>query len=114
MLDVIEDQQLLANALETGEYLRQGLRSLAQRHPMIGDIRGAGMIAGVELVRDRATQEPAKRETKRVINAMKEKGILVGREGYLGNVLKIRPPMVFQPDNADFLIAALDDALAAI
>ena len=114
VLDVIEDEQLLANAKETGEYLRQGLRALAQRHPMIGDVRGVGMIAGVELVRDRATQEPAKQETKRVINAIKEKGVLVGREGYLGNVLKIRPPMVFKPDNADFLIAAVDESLAAI
>jgi 4-aminobutyrate aminotransferase-like enzyme len=66
------------------------------------------------LVRDRATQEPAKQETKRIINAMKEKGVLVGREGYLGNVLKIRPPMVFDPGHADFLIAALDDAIAVI
>ena len=114
VLDVIEDEQLLANAMETGEYLRQGLRDLAQRHPMIGDVRGSGMIAGVELVRDRATQEPAKEETKRVINAMKENGVLVGREGYHGNVLKIRPPMVFKPDNADTLIAALDEAVAAI
>ena len=114
VLDVIEDEQLLANAMETGEYLRQGLRALAQRHPMIGDVRGAGMIAGVELVRDRATLEPAKEETKRVINAMKERGVLVGCEGYHGNVLKIRPPMVFKPDNADFLIEALDEAVAAI
>ena len=114
VLDVIEDEQLLANAMETGEYLRQGLRALAQRYPMIGDVRGAGMIAGVELVRDRATLEPAKEGTKRVINAMKEKGVLVGREGYHGNVLKIRPPMVFKPDNADFLIEALDEAVAAI
>jgi 4-aminobutyrate aminotransferase-like enzyme/Ser/Thr protein kinase RdoA (MazF antagonist) len=114
VLDIIEDEQLLANAVETGEYLRRALRDLAQRQPLIGDVRGAGMIAGVELVRDRATQEPAKAETKRVINAMKEKGVLVGREGYLGNVLKIRPPMVFSPANADFLIAALDEAITAI
>ena len=114
VLDVIEDEQLLANAVETGEYLRRGLRALAQRQPMIGDVRGAGMIAGVELIRDRATQEPAKDATKRVINAMKEKGVLVGREGYFGNVLKIRPPMVFNPGNADFLIAALDEAITEI
>jgi 4-aminobutyrate aminotransferase-like enzyme/Ser/Thr protein kinase RdoA (MazF antagonist) len=114
VLDVIEDDQLLANAIATGDYLRQGLRVVAQRHPMIGDVRGMGMIAGVELVRDRVSQEPAKQETKRVINAMKEKGVLVGREGYFGNVLKIRPPMVFKPDNADFLIAVLDEAVAAI
>ena len=114
VLDVIEEEQLLANAVATGEYLRRGLRDLARRHSIIGDVRGAGMIAGVELVRDRATQEPARDETKRVINAMKEKGVLVGREGYLGNVLKIRPPMVFTPGNADVLIAALDEAITAL
>ena len=114
VLDIIEDEQLLANAVATGEYLRRGLRALARRQPMIGDVRGAGMIAGVELVRDRASREPAEQETGRVINAMKEKGVLVGREGYSGNVLKIRPPMVFRPGDADFLIAALDEAIAAI
>ena len=82
---------------------------LTARHPP-----ARGMIAGGELVSDRATQEPAKAETKRVINAMKEKGVLVGREGYLGNVLKIRPPMVFTPGNADVLIKALDEAITAI
>ena len=114
VLDVIEEEELLANAVATGEYLRRGLRDLAQWHSIIGDVRGAGMIAGVELVSDRATQEPAKAETKRAINAMKEKGVLVGREGYLGNVLKIRPPMIFNPGNADVLIAALDEAITEL
>ncbi|MCH8242355.1 MAG: aminotransferase class III-fold pyridoxal phosphate-dependent enzyme, partial [Planctomycetes bacterium] len=114
VLDVIEREELLANAVETGEYLRTGLRTLAQRHPLIGDVRGSGMLAGVELVRDRATLEPAKEETKRVINHLKENGVLVGREGHFGNVLKIRPPMVFNRDNADTLIAALGEAVAAI
>ena len=114
VLDVIEDQQLLAKATATGDHLRRGLRALAQRQPMIGDVRGRGLVAGVELVRDRASQEPAKPETKRVINTMKDRGVLVGREGTFGNVLKIRPPMVFTPDNADFLITALDEAIAEL
>ena len=114
VLDVIEDEELLKNAVETGDYLRRGLRDLAQRHPMIGDVRGTGMIAGVELVLDRATQEPARQKTKDVVNAMKDKGVLVGREGYHRNVLKIRPPMVFNPDNADTLIKALGEVITEL
>lgn len=114
VLDVIEDEELLKNAVETGDYLRRGLQVLAQRHAIIGDVRGAGMIAGVELVLDRETLEPARDETKRVINGMKDKGVLVGREGYNGNVLKIRPPMVFKPDNADTLIKALDEVISEL
>ncbi|MEE2980259.1 MAG: aminotransferase class III-fold pyridoxal phosphate-dependent enzyme, partial [Pseudomonadota bacterium] len=114
VLDVIEGEELLKNAVETGDYLRQGLCALAQRHPMIGDVRGSGMIAGVELVLDRATQEPAREATKQVINGLKDKGVLVGREGYHRNVLKIRPPMVFNPDNADTLIKALDEVISEL
>jgi len=114
VLDVIEDEELLKNAVETGDYLRRGLQVLAQRHGIIGDVRGTGMIAGVEMVRDRETQEPAREATKRIINGMKEKGVLVGREGYNNNVLKIRPPMVFKPDNADTLIKALDEVITEL
>jgi 4-aminobutyrate aminotransferase-like enzyme len=66
------------------------------------------------LVRDRETLEPAREETKRIINGMKDKGVLVGREGYSNNVLKIRPPMVFKPENADTLIKALDEVISEL
>ncbi len=72
------------------------------------------MLAGVELVRDRATLEPARAETKRLLNLMKENGVLVGREGTHRNVLKIRPSMVFGRDHADRLIDALDRSLAEL
>ena len=113
VLEVLERQDLMANARDSGDYLRRGLRELAQRYPLIGDVRGRGLLTGVELVRDGATLEPAKRETVAVMNHMRHTGVLVGREGYFGNVLKIRPPMVFSRDNADFLIAALDRAVEA-
>ena len=114
VLDVIEREDLLANAVDVGGYLRAGLRSLVQRHALIGDVRGSGMLAGVELVRDRATLEPAKEDTKRVMNHMRDDGVLVGREGRFGNVLKIRPPMVFKRAHADRLVEALDAAVGAL
>ena len=111
VLDVLEREDLMANAMDTGDYLRAGFRDLAQGNPLIGDVRGRGLLTGVELVRNRASQEPAKRETVAVMNHMRDNGVLVGREGCFGNVLKIRPPMVLTRGNADYLIAALGRAV---
>jgi 4-aminobutyrate aminotransferase-like enzyme/Ser/Thr protein kinase RdoA (MazF antagonist) len=113
VLDVLEREGLQENARRVGEYLRQGLRALAERHTRIGDVRGTGLIVGVELVRDRETLEPASSETHAVINRMRELGVLVGRAGQQGNVIKIRPPLVFSEPDADLLLAALDCALAS-
>ena len=76
-------------------------------------MRGSGLFIGVELVRDRASLEPAATEMKRVVESMKERGVLVGTDGHRGNVLKLRPPMVFSRANADEVVRALDAALAA-
>jgi 4-aminobutyrate aminotransferase-like enzyme/Ser/Thr protein kinase RdoA (MazF antagonist) len=114
VLDVLESEQLQHNAAQTGAYLVEGLRALQQKHQLIGDVRGSGLIAGVELVRDRATREPAARERDQVLDLMKNRGVLVGRTGELGNIVKIRPPMPFGRAHADHLIAAMDDALAEL
>ena len=114
VLDVIEREDLLANARDVGAYLREGIRQIGQKHAIVGDVRGAGMLAGVELVRDPATLEPARAETKRLLDLMKDNGVLVGREGTHRNVLKIRPSMVFKRDNADQLVDALDRSLAEL
>ena len=81
------------------------------RHPLIGDVRGAGLFNGVELVTDRELRTPAVEETTRVINRLKELGIFIGRTGTRNNVLKLRPPMVFGKNHADMLIDTLDRAL---
>jgi 4-aminobutyrate aminotransferase-like enzyme len=81
---------------------------------LIGDVRGSGLFIGVELVRDRATLEPAAKETAAVVNRMRELGVLVGREGPLGNVIKIRPPLVFDENHAQQLTDTLDQALREI
>jgi 4-aminobutyrate aminotransferase-like enzyme len=107
-------ERLQDNALSTGQYLRNALLALMPRHPLIGDVRGSGLAIGVELVLDHLTRAPAPRETRTIINRLKEAGILVGTDGKWGNVLKIRPPLVFTPRHADRLVAALDNILKSL
>ncbi len=113
VLAVIEDEGLVTNAAEVGSYLRQGLLKLADCHALIGDVRGEGLLLGVELVDERATRAPAAGRARRVTEAMRERGILLGVTGPAGNVLKIRPPLVFQREHADLLLQTLDGVLAA-
>ena len=110
VLDVIENEELIVNARETGEYLRLGLRSLMSKHSIIGDIRGYGMLAGIELVRDHNTLEPADTETDQLMDHLRDYGVFVGSEGSFFNILKIRPPMIFKPEHTDVLIKALDQS----
>jgi 4-aminobutyrate aminotransferase-like enzyme len=114
VLDVLEREKLQENADRVGAYLRSGLELLGERHPLIGDVRGAGLFVGVELVRDRETLEPATDETHAIVNGMREAGVLVGIEGAHRNILMIRPPLVFSKANADQLVATLERALDAI
>jgi 4-aminobutyrate aminotransferase-like enzyme len=111
VLDVIEREGLIENARAVGDYLKAGLKRLMEKHDLIGDVRGTGLALGVELVTDRKTQSPAADETKRILNLMRDEGVLIGSEGILGNILKIRPPIVFRQEHADVTVAALDRAL---
>jgi 4-aminobutyrate aminotransferase-like enzyme/Ser/Thr protein kinase RdoA (MazF antagonist) len=113
VLDVIRDESLMANAANVGKHLMGRLRELAGRHPLIGDVRGRGLMIGVELVRDRSTREPARSEAAVVVNGMRERGVLIGATGPAENVLKIRPPLVFDADQADLLVETLDSALSS-
>ena len=114
VLDVLEREELRENARVVGEYALAGLARLKDRHDIIGDVRGQGLFFGAELVTDRRSKAPATAETKRVVNAMRERGVLVSRIGVHDNVLKIRPPMPFSKENADLLLATLDDVLRAL
>ncbi|HSZ49598.1 MAG TPA: aminotransferase class III-fold pyridoxal phosphate-dependent enzyme [Streptosporangiaceae bacterium] len=111
VLAVIEDEGLLANAAKVGSYLRQGLLALAERHSLIGDVRGEGLLLGVELVDEAGG--PAAGNARNVTEAMRERGVLLSATGPAGNVLKIRPPLVFQREHADLLLQALDEVLAS-
>ncbi|MEJ2604813.1 MAG: aminotransferase class III-fold pyridoxal phosphate-dependent enzyme [Gammaproteobacteria bacterium] len=114
VLDVLEREELQENARVTGAYLREGLRGLRSRHSLIGDVRGAGLFAGVEFVADRQTREPAPAVARAVTNGMRREGVLIGRTGIADNVLKIRPPLVFSKENADTLVTTLDGVLARL
>jgi 4-aminobutyrate aminotransferase-like enzyme len=112
VLNVIADEGLQANAHRVGGHLLTRLRDLANRRPLIGDVRGLGLFLGVELVRDRTTLEPAGEEAGYVANRMRERGVLVSTDGPLHHVLKIKPPLVFTMQDADQLVATLDQVLA--
>jgi 4-aminobutyrate aminotransferase-like enzyme/Ser/Thr protein kinase RdoA (MazF antagonist) len=111
VLDVLEDEGLQENARRLGERLLAMLRELQRSHEIIGDVRGAGLFLGVELVRDRNTLAPATDETARAVNALKERGILTGTEGPFHNVIKVRPPMCVTAVDVDRIVETLDGVL---
>ncbi|UWR05452.1 aminotransferase class III-fold pyridoxal phosphate-dependent enzyme (plasmid) [Ruegeria conchae] len=112
VLEEIEDKQLLENARKVGAHARMRMTRLAKKHEFIGDVRGSGLIFGAEMVLDRETKQPASAFTDRVINGMRERGIIHSKLGRHKNTLKIRPPMPFSIENADFLFDTLDEVLA--
>ncbi len=114
VLDVIDEDGLQENSRMVGKHLREGLDKLARSHKMIGDVRGMGLMLGVELVRDRSTKEPAKSETLQILEEAREMGMLIGKGGIDGNVIRIKPPMCITSADADFALAVIDRALTAV
>lgn len=111
VLEVCEQEDLPRLCRETGNLLRSRLADLQERHNVVGDVRGLGTFLGVELVLNRETREPFAELARRVPDAMREQGILIGLSGRYGNVVKIRPPLVFGPELVETLVNALDDVL---
>jgi alanine-glyoxylate transaminase/(R)-3-amino-2-methylpropionate-pyruvate transaminase len=114
VLRVIENEKLQANSLKIGAQLKAGFAVLAKKHKLIGDIRGLGLMLGVELVKDHATKEPASAECAAVFEKCKELGLLIGKGGLAGNTLRIKPPMCITSADAEFLLAVLDRALESV
>lgn len=112
VLKVVLEENLQAHAFKIGERMLKGLRPMIEKYSIVGDVRGKGFFLGVELVRNRETLEPATEEAALIVNRMREHGILLGTDGPLHNVLKIRPPMPFDEEDADHLVATLDKILA--
>ncbi|HVH55664.1 MAG TPA: aminotransferase class III-fold pyridoxal phosphate-dependent enzyme [Vicinamibacterales bacterium] len=110
-LETVLDEDLQAHARRVGARLLAGLDALATRHDVVGDVRGRGLFVGVELVRDRSTLAPATTDASRIVNTMRERGVLLGTEGPFHNILKIRPPMPFDERDADRLLELLDEIL---
>lgn len=108
VLKIVQEENLQAHALKIGERLLKGLRELQQRYEIITDVRGSGFFLGVELVRD---DTPAREEAARIVNQLRERGILLGTDGPHHNVLKIRPPMPFSAADADLLLTTFAETL---
>ena len=114
VLDVIQQNGLQDNALNVGGYLRERLAALGQRHALVGEVRGAGLFIGLELVADRATRAPATAQAAKVVNGLRQRQVLLSATGQQANVLKIRPPLVFERQHADLLVERLDEVLATL
>lgn len=112
VLDVIRDDGLQAHALDVGNYMKRELEKVKAKHPLIGDVRGMGLFIGIELVEDRETLAPAARQASFIANRMKEEGILISIDGPYHNVIKIKPPMVFNRANALHYARTLDKILS--
>jgi 4-aminobutyrate aminotransferase-like enzyme len=112
VLDAIEQEGLIAHAAKIGAELRDGIAALADRHEAIGDVRGVGMFVGVELVSDRATREADRETTSRVVNLLRDKGILLSACAKGHNVLKIRPPLVLTSEQVALVVQGIDESLS--
>jgi alanine-glyoxylate transaminase/(R)-3-amino-2-methylpropionate-pyruvate transaminase len=114
VLEVIDEENLQANSKAMGARLMSGLEKLKASHKLIGDVRGMGLMLGLEVVSDRGTKAPAKGEAADVLEATKELGLLIGKGGLDGNVLRIKPPMIINSDDVDFALDVFDHAFAAV
>jgi 4-aminobutyrate aminotransferase len=111
---VMEEDHLMDNADVVGRYYRGKLEELQQKHPLIGEVRGMGLLQGIELVKDRKTKEPAPQETNRVMEEAKNRGLLIGKGGLYGNVLRTSPPLNIGKADVDQAMRILDEAFATV
>jgi alanine-glyoxylate transaminase/(R)-3-amino-2-methylpropionate-pyruvate transaminase len=114
VLDVIDREQLQGNALKIGHHIIAGLERLKAKHNLIGDVRGKGLLLGIELVKDRATKEPAAAECAQIMEACRDMGLLIGKGGLYGHTIRFSPPMCLHEQDADFLLEVLDRAFSAV
>lgn len=111
VLETIEKEKLSENAYTVGNYLKDKLTQLMGKSEHIGDVRGMGLMLGVELVKDKKTKEPAPEKTLDVLEKAKDAGLLLGKGGMAGNTIRIKPPMCFTKENADFTVDVMEKAL---
>lgn len=111
VLDIIEEENLMSNAKQVGSYLKDSLIKLASQYDEIGAVRGAGLFIGLDFVKRRPTVIPDSSRASKVINALRQNGVLIGAAGKFGNTLKIRPPLCFGIDHADFFLERIDQAI---
>jgi alanine-glyoxylate transaminase/(R)-3-amino-2-methylpropionate-pyruvate transaminase len=113
-LEVIDREKIQENAWIVGRHLKDRLCELQQRQPLIGEVRGLGLMLGVELVSDPASKEPAAAQATEVLELCRLRGLLIGKGGIHGNILRLKPPMCLTKDDADFIVDCLDEALTQV
>lgn len=111
VLDVLKTEQLQAHATNVGSFLLEHLTQQKAKHPIIGDVRGTGLFIGVDLIKDETLRTPATEEAEYLVSRLKENYILLSIDGPGKNILKFKPPMCFNVDNAQHVVAKLDDIL---
>jgi alanine-glyoxylate transaminase/(R)-3-amino-2-methylpropionate-pyruvate transaminase len=114
VLEVIEKENLQENSLKTGARIKDGLEKLKSKYKLIGDVRGKGLMLGVEIVKDRTTKEPGKAECAAVHEAAREMGLLLGKGGLWGQTIRFAPPMCITAADADFIVEVFDAAFGKI
>jgi 4-aminobutyrate aminotransferase len=114
VLEYIQEHKLLSNVEEVGNYLRGRLLDLKEKHTLIGDVRGMGLLQAIELVEDRRTKAPATNATAQMLEAARENRIMVGRGGLYGNVLRLSPPMNIARSDVDEFVQRLDASFTQI
>jgi len=113
-IEVIEEEKLLENAESVGGYFRQKLDELKEKHALIGDVRGMGLMQGLELVKDRKTKEPAPEATNQFMERCRSNGLLIGKGGLYGNVIRLSPPLNIGQSDVDEAIGLMDKSLSEI
>jgi len=113
-IDLIEEERLMDNAEDAGNHFHQGLEALKEKHSLIGDVRGMGLMQGIELVKNRQTKEPATEATNLIMERARANGLLVGKGGLYGNVIRMSPPLNISKADVDQALATLDKSLAEI
>jgi len=113
-IEVIEEENLRENAHTVGAYFRQKLEGLQEKYPLIGDVRGMGLMQALELVKDRHTKEPAPQETVQLMERTRENGLLIGKGGLYGNVIRLSPPLNIGKADVDEAIRLLDKSFAEL
>lgn len=111
---VIEEDELPRNAAVVGAHLRQGLEALKEKYPIIGDVRGMGLMQAIECVEDRETKEPAPKAVLKVFEETRKRGVLIGKGGLYGNVIRLGPPLIASKSDIDQLLEVLDQAFAMV
>jgi len=113
-MEIIEEEKLIQNAKDMGKLLIDGLRDLEKTHEIIGDVRGRGLMVGIELVKDRKTKAYATEETALLMDICKEKGVLLGKGGLFSNVIRIAPPLSINKEEINHMLRVIGEAFIEV